>query len=463
MNSFLNPLFSLRMMRHYFTDINRAWKFKPDEIKRYQDRTLKKVLKYAYSVPLYHKKYKDAGIHPEDISGVDELYKLPLITKEDLIQAYPNEFLPINYNKKNAYIVSTSGSSGKPLSMYKDIGCVTIETLCEIRQFRTYGINWRKSRITNIGDFFLSGSSDEECLRNGLMNELSLFFPLNNCQHLCTSEKVKNLLEKIEEFEPELIIGYASVLRGIASLKREKDYKKAHPRVIISSGEILDPYSRDYIETAFDADVFDLYATTEGGPMAFECLEKKLHINSDFVHVEILDKNEQPVHDSEIGNIVITRLYPGGTPIIRYAGLNDIAALESDRCDCGNNTPLLKSLEGRKNDIIISPDGRIFPAATIPLPLIKISNKFQSHQIKRFQFIQEKIDEIQILIEMDDEKNVNTEKLLDEIKKDYQEFLGRFVNIQVKEIKEFERIGKELYPPQIISKIDKKKFQDLLM
>ena len=121
MNPFLNPLFSAKIIKHYLTDVNRAWKKKLDEIKKYQDKALKKVIRYAYKVSLYHHKYKKAGIHPDDIHGIGDLYKLPLITKEDLIKGFPDEIVPPGYKKERAYLVGTSGSSGRPMSMYKDI------------------------------------------------------------------------------------------------------------------------------------------------------------------------------------------------------------------------------------------------------------------------------------------------------------------------------------------------------
>ncbi|OYT62425.1 hypothetical protein B6U81_00760 [Thermoplasmatales archaeon ex4484_30] len=427
MNPFLNPLFSARIIKRYFTDVNRAWKKNAEEIRKYQDRVLKKVIRYAYQVPLYHHKYKEAGVHPDDIHGMDDLHKLPLITKEDLIKGFPDEIVPIGYKKDNAYLVGTSGSSGRPMSMYKDIEYITIEALAAVRQLKAYGMNWRKTMITNIGDFSVPKTTDEECLKKGLLGNLSPFFSLNNYQNLYTGEEAKVLLKKMNEFEPELVIGYTSVLMGLATLKRKGFGGKVKPKYIISSGEVLDGYSRKYIQEAFGCPVLNLYATTEGGSIAFECPNGSLHINNDFVHVEILDKNGEAVGENEFGSIVITRLYKGGTPIVRYTGLNDIASLESNYCDCGMHTPLLKTLEGRKKDAIILPDGRVFPPATIPMPLAEAAGKFNTFQIKRFQFVQRDIDDVEIRIEIDEEerdKGVKVDELLEEIKKNYQNLVG---------------------------------------
>jgi len=463
MNPFLNPLFSARIIKRYFTDVNRAWKKNAEEIRKYQDRVLKKVIRYAYQVPLYHHKYKEAGVHPDDIHGMDDLHKLPLITKEDLIKGFPDEIVPIGYKKDNAYLVGTSGSSGRPMSMYKDIEYITIEALAAVRQLKAYGMNWRKTMITNIGDFSVPKTTDEECLKKGLLGNLSPFFSLNNYQNLYTGEEAKVLLKKMNEFEPELVIGYTSVLMGLATLKRKGFGGKVKPKYIISSGEVLDGYSRKYIQEAFGCPVLNLYATTEGGSIAFECPNGSLHINNDFVHVEILDKNGEAVGENEFGSIVITRLYKGGTPIVRYTGLNDIASLESNYCDCGMHTPLLKTLEGRKKDAIILPDGRVFPPATIPMPLAEAAGKFNTFQIKRFQFVQRDIDDVEIRIEIDEEerdKGVKVDELLEEIKKNYQNLVGD-VRLEVKEVKEVEKVDNTY--PLIISKLDRKRIEEALL
>ena len=455
MNPFLNPIFTIKIIKHYLTDINRAWKFDKERIKKYQNKALKKVIKYAFNVPLYRKKYKEAGITINDIHGIDDLHKLPLISKEDLIKGFPDDIVPIGYDKRKAYLVGTSGSSGRPMSMYKDMEYIMIEALGGIRLLKAYGMNWRKNKITNIGDFSIPKTTDEECLRKGLMGNLSPFFSLKNYQILYTGEDVKSLMNKMDGFQPELLIAYTSVLMGLATLKRKGMGEKVNPKYIISSGEVLDLYSRKYIENAFNAKVLNLYATTEGGTIAFECTHGNMHINNDFVYVEILDKNGLPVDEGEIGSMVITRLYPGGTPIIRYTGLNDLASFSSDQCDCGMHTPLLKSLEGRKKDAIILP-GKIFPPATIPMPLAEAAEKLGTYQIKRFQFIQKAIDDIEIRIEIDEEERdeERVEKLLEEIKKNYQKLAGDGVNIEVKEGKA-EKIEGAFSPPLIISKLDK--------
>ena len=462
MNPFLNPVFSAKILKHYLTDINRAWRLKPEEIKKYQDRALRKTLRYAFEVPLYARKYREANVRLNDIKGIDDIKKLPMVTKEDLIEGFPDDVIPSNYNKKNAYVVGTSGSSGRPMQMFKDVEYIMIEAMAGVRLLKAYGMNWRKSRITNIGDFSVPKTTDEECLKKGLMGNLSPFFSFSNYQNLYTGEEVKSLMEKMDSFKPELLIAYTSVLVGLASLKMKGMGRNVNPKYVVSSGEVLDEYTRKYIEDAFGAKVLNLYATTEGGTVAFECTQGNLHINSDFVHVEILDKEGNEVEENEFGSLVITRLFPGGTPIVRYTGLNDIASVNHEKCGCGMNTPLLKNLEGRKKDAIILPDGRIFPPATVPMPLAEAAEKFKTKKIRRFQFVQKKIDDIEIKVEMEEGAEEMEEKLLEEIRKNYERLFGEGVRVNVYKVEEVEKIDGHT-KPIVISKLDRSIIEKALL
>ena len=75
-------------------------------------------MRFAYTVPLYHDKYKKLGIHPNDIHGLDDITKLPEISKRDINNFYPNGIIPSGMNKKNLIEVATSGTTGALISPY---------------------------------------------------------------------------------------------------------------------------------------------------------------------------------------------------------------------------------------------------------------------------------------------------------------------------------------------------------
>jgi len=119
-NPFINPVFTIKAIKSYLINIDRLWRISPKKLKRFQDKKIRQVVKYAYTVPLYHKKYKEVNIHPNDIKSINDLHKLPTVSKDDIREAFPHSVIPKNANKNELWKISSSGSTGKPVSFYRD-------------------------------------------------------------------------------------------------------------------------------------------------------------------------------------------------------------------------------------------------------------------------------------------------------------------------------------------------------
>jgi len=173
MNQFLNPVSMLRLAWHYARDVNRVWRLDKSQLERYQNKMFKKLVRYAYKkTKLYREKFGEANLDVEEIRGIKDIEKIPLIDKEDLAGRPLEEITPQSYLKKDFRIVSTSGSSGKPLSLPYTLYETVLSALYGLRMMKAYGLDWRKTRVTNIGDFSVSRSSDEE-LYKPLVNKVS--------------------------------------------------------------------------------------------------------------------------------------------------------------------------------------------------------------------------------------------------------------------------------------------------
>jgi len=96
MNPLLNPVFLGRVLKSYLVDPNRLRRRTNEELEKFQNISLKKMVKYAYQTPLYRNKYKKAGINQRDIKGLNDIEKLPIITKEDIRKYSPNGIVPPN-------------------------------------------------------------------------------------------------------------------------------------------------------------------------------------------------------------------------------------------------------------------------------------------------------------------------------------------------------------------------------
>lgn len=442
MNPFLNPLVLASLLKDYLEATKRLQNPNPKNIKRYRDKAFKKIINYAYAVPLYHDKYKNAGIHPSDIKGIEDIKKLPMISKNDLMDYFPEGIVPANYNRKKAQLICTGGTSGKAAYIYSDFSIAAICTINCLRAYRLLNFpHWKKSKFVYIGD--MGGNRSMPVFERNFLSHFKSIIPFNNLFNINMNQPLQETINELDKIQPDTIHSFPGVLHYLAFLKTKGYGKNIKPKLLTCSGEILDEYTRNDIEEAFGCSLYDEYTSVEAGSgIAFECLKKNFHILHDLYEVEGIDRSGELVGLGEKGSIVLTRLGGQGTPIIRYTGMKDwIAVSEEEKCDCGLHTPLLiNGVEGRLRNDIILPDGKVFSAATF-CEITPIVQDFKTFKIKRYLIIQKKIDEIEILIVVDEElrnKGPPVDLIVDKIQQVYQEMVGPDVKINIKEVNETE-------------------------
>jgi len=455
MNSLLNPLVGIPLLIDYAKVPNRLRRFSEERIQRYKDKALKKVVKYAYEVPVYHTKYKEAGIKPYDIQGIKDIQKLPFITRKDLIDNFPDNITPVGYEKENAYVVSTSGSSGKPVSVYLDFYTLSRGAALFLRQAKTYNFNWLKDKHAIVGTY--NEGRIDRVVEDAYTSKTHFVRSHDKYLNLNAFAPIKEIIAKLNDFKPDILISYPTTLQHLAYFKKKGYCDKLNPKILQSGGYSLDEYTRKYIEDAFNCRVVNLYQSVEAyGDIAFECFEGAWHINHDYHHLETIDENMELVAHGKRGHVVETRLFGRGTPFIRYTGMDDWVTIVDDYdCSCGLHTPILKNgVEGRVSARIILPDGRVYPAASFAI-ISLILKDLKTFKVTQFQIIQKKIDVIEILLVIDkDLRDVgpSVDQIFKKIKDSYKELVGLGVKIVVKEIKELKgNLGKP--SPTVISHV----------
>lgn len=446
----------IQMAKNYLSDINKLNNISPEQLKKYQDKSFKKIVKYAYTVPLYHNKYKKNGIHPNDINGIEDIKKLPIITKDDLRENFPNNIVSKNFKASKNFLISTSGSTGKPVFIYVDLISAIKNLICFTRALREYGGNWNKSKIAVVIDTS-RGSIESTTLTSSAFPILQKFFSLQNIKYIDISEKPENIINDLDKFNPEYFGSDPAMLRKLAILKNEGKGKNINPKNISSSSAILDGYTRNYVEKAFNAPIFDNYATTEAGTIAFKCKKcGSYHVYSDLIYLELLDENNNSVSCGKPGHTVLTKLYGQGTPIIRYNGIDDIVTEINTPSKCKINSQMINQIEGRFVDLIVLPDGKPLSPLTLTGIPAKVMKENNSYKIKQFQIIQHKVDEIEVLIVIDKKMRkdgISVNRLLNEIKNNFSEKIGQGVIITVNEVDEIQKSVRSDYFKIAISKV----------
>lgn len=206
-----------------------------------------------------------------------------------------------------------------------------------------------------------------------------------------TASQIKALLD----YQPFYLATYPSQACVLADYCLEKGISLPQLHEIRTTGETLTSHQITVMKTAWPkVKISDIYSCVEIGSLAQQCPEyQRYHINTEHVYLEIVDNHNQACKIGETGRVLVTSLLNYATPLIRYE-LGDYATL-GDPCPCGRNSPVIQSIEGRKHNRLILPDGSSrFPYLGEREELSQIAPLF----IKKFQFIQHTHHHIEIKI-----------------------------------------------------------------
>ena len=210
---------------------------------------------------------------------------------------------------------------------------------------------------------------------------------------------IEKYIQKIRDFDPSVIRAFPSTAYVLAQYMREKGVTDIRPKCIITSSETLFSQQRALIEKQFGCSVYDWYGLAERVAAIGQCSEGNYHINSEYGIVEII-KDGRHASEGERGEIVATGLNNYAMPLVRY-GTQDIAVPSNRRCPCGRGLPLIRSIEGRVQDIVVTPTGRYIYPTFIPfLFYVDPDDYLQSgiRGIRQYQVVQETKSKIVISI-----------------------------------------------------------------
>jgi len=161
MNPFLNPRITLPFIKYYLTEPKRIQRLNSNELRKYKDKAFRNLIAFAYNVPLYRKKFKNLGIDPNDIKGIDDIVRLPFISRQDISDNYPDGVVSPNFNIEKGHIICTGGTTTKyccnsgsdPVCTYTDTQSLLRGSLITSRENMYYNLNMRKTRFAHIGNF----------------------------------------------------------------------------------------------------------------------------------------------------------------------------------------------------------------------------------------------------------------------------------------------------------------------
>ncbi len=324
-----------------------------DALQGDQDRQLRHMVDFAYrNVLYYHRLFNRLRLKPDDFRTVRDLEKLPLLSKE-IINKNPDDFKPQYLNRIKFSRAATGGTTGVPLE-YR---------LSSYDRFLGGALLYRGWGYAGfrLGDpmVFLAGASLDIGTRSALVtraHELA-----RNLKKLSSFDmgdrEMADYARVINAFRPRFIRGYASSLYFFAGWLERHDLRVHSPAGVFTTSEKLYPAMREKIAATFDCPVFDTYGLDDGGVAAFECEEHAgKHIDTERSVMEVVDSDGRQVEDGE-GRIIATSLHNYAMPFLRY-DTGDEGHVTAEPCACGRGYKVLKDVNGRTVDVLITPEGR---------------------------------------------------------------------------------------------------------
>ena len=328
-----------------------------EEMKKLQSEKLVKQVKHVYeNVPYYRNLMDEKGVKPEDIKGIEDLHKLPFLTKADLRDAYPYGLLATPL-EDCVRIHSTSGTTGRRVVAFYTQNDIDLWDDCCARAIVAVGGTKKDVCQVAYGYGLFTGGFG---LNGGAHKVGCLTLPMS-------SGNTERQIQFMTDLQATILCCTPSYAAYIGESLKEQGYK---PEDIPLKAGIFgaEPWTEEMrkgIEETLGIKAYDIYGLTEStGPgVAFECSEQTgMHINEDHFLAEIIDPDTGEVlPEGSKGELVFTSLDKEAFPLLRYR-TRDICVLSRKECSCGRTLIKMAKPMGRTDDMLIIRGVNVFPS-----------------------------------------------------------------------------------------------------
>lgn len=362
----------------------------PEKLRERQDERLVKQVKHVWdNVPYYRKKMEEKGVTPDDIKGIDDLHKLPFLSKADLRDAYPYGLLAAPL-KDCVRIQSTSGTTGRRVVAFYTKNDIDLwEDCCARAIVAAGGTNEDVVQIAYGYGLFTGGAG----LHGGSHKVGSLTLPMS-------SGNTDRQLQFMTDLQSTILCCTPSYAAYLAESIHERGLRdKIKLKAGIFGAEAWSEKMRQEIQNQLGIKAYDIYGLTEiSGPgVAFECSDQTgMHINEDHFIAEIIDPDTGEVlPDGTQGELVFTSITKEAFPLLRYR-TRDICVLTREKCSCGRTLVKMCKPMGRSDDMLIVKGVNVFPSQ---IETVLIEQGYQSN----YQIIVDRVnnsDTLEVMVEM---------------------------------------------------------------
>lgn len=383
------------------------------------------------TVPYYRALFARTGFRPDQVTSLEALARLPLLTKAD-IRAATEAFKADNHGPLSRY--NTGGSSGEPLIFYMGKGRKSHDVAAKWRATRWWGVDIGDPELVVWGSPVELGAQDRiRQLRDRLMrSELLPAFEMSPAN-------LDRFVQTIRDYRPAMLFGYPSSLSLIARHAQQKGIAmdKLGIKVAFVTSERLYDEQRRLITEVFGCPVANGYGARDAGFIAHACPHGSLHISAEDIIVETIDADGLPTLPGVAGEIVVTHMATADFPFVRYR-TGDVGVLSNDLCSCGISLPVLSEVQGRTTDFVVAQDGTIMHGLALIYTVRDLPG------VEKFKIVQESLDRTEVQLVT----NANFDQANEQrIVRDFRTRLGSEVQIIIRHVDEIppEKSGKFRY------------------
>lgn len=391
----------------------------PDRWKSWQEERISYVLHRAATKVPFYREYWASRRRSGDQTSWEYLENWPLLKKES-VRLNPESFVADDCHTRNMFLEQTGGTTGTPLKLWSTKEVLRkFFAIYDVRAREWYGVTKDQNWATLGGKPILppEQQSPPFWVWNYPMRQLYM-----SAGHL-NQENSRAYFEALNQYGITHMVAYPSTSAILAGHFLKMGLRTSQLKVLITNGEALTPGRRTIIQNGLGCEVRETYGMAERVSVASECNQGALHLWPEIGFLETInDVEDLPVPKGGSGRFVCTSLLNEDMPLIRY-DVGDRGWREGSemQCPCGRLLPVLSGVEGRSNDLIVTPDGR---------RVYLSSSTFSGIPVRESQIIQEKISQIRVrYVPALEFEQRNKSMLVDRI----QERIGA-VNVIVEEV-----------------------------
>ena len=409
MNRIQDALLTARGIWRYHSYLKQSQYFSDERVSAEQSAWLSALLKHCHrSVPWYSERFRERDVRVTAADPFAELAKLPILMKPTVRENHAYFCGPSA--GKNSLTFATSGTTGEPLTAYTTPEQWIYEQGIIWRHWKWAGHRLR-DRVATFRSY--APKAGQPKMRHDRLRNWTYF----SVFHM-DDASLDAFADYLTRWQPRYLRGYPSSLLLVAQHAVRRGYKLPSLKGAFTASEVVPDELRDTLRDAFGIEVFDHYGQAEITCMFHECeAHRGMHVDWEYGLVELV-----PSGTDGLFRIVATNLHNFAMPLLRY-DTGDLAVGSWGKCTCGRTAPIVKAIQGRADDYLLSKSGTRIPTVNLYTYFSKLE------ELKRFQLVQHAPGELVISLALWKESEAHGESLRRRVQADLAEMTGLSVTV----------------------------------